>query len=266
MKYLFKQQKAIERKLRGKYLFIFLDFDGTIAPFRETPDKAAIPLKAKILLKRISIKPGLRLAIISGRSLNDIKSKVGLKDVIYSGNHGLEIEGPKINFTSLVSPGYRMILGHIKNDLQRKTSSIRGAFVEDKGLSLSLHYRLTQKGQIARIKALFHETVAPYLIRNKIKIKPAKMVWEVRPPIAWDKGKAVLWLLSRQDFSLPKAKIFPVYIGDDLTDEDAFKALRGKGLTVFVGRRKNSYADYYLRNTEEVARFLCFISELNLTN
>ncbi|MFH1201518.1 MAG: trehalose-phosphatase [Candidatus Omnitrophota bacterium] len=262
MVHLFDKWNKIEQKLKDKFLFIFLDFDGTLAPIAEAPDKAILAEEIRALLKRISDKPEVRLAFISGRALEDIKKKIGLKSVIYSGNHGLEIEGPKIKFKSMVAPRYRMILGRIKNDLQQKISSIRGAFVEDKGLSLSLHYRLVGKEKIAQIKTIFHEAVILFLESNKIKIKSGKMVLEVRPPVEWDKGKVVLWLLNRQIFASRRTNVLPIYIGDDATDEDAFKVLKNKGLTIFVGEPKETYARYYLRNPEEVKEFLTRVSEI----
>jgi trehalose 6-phosphate phosphatase len=256
MKNLFRHWDNLQKELSGKYIMLFLDYDGTLTPIVDRPEKASIAKEVKDLLGKLSKSPRCKLAIISGRALKDIKNIIGLKEIIYSGNHGLEIEGPKIKFEPLVSPGYKMILEHIKNDLRQKISSIRGAFVEDKGLSLSLHYRLVDKKQIPQIKTIFHEITILYLVRNKIKIKAGKMVLEVRPPAEWDKGKVVLWLLTRQVFATQKGRILPIYIGDDATDEDAFKALKNRGLTVFVGEPKQSYAKYYLKNTKEVIDFL----------
>lgn len=260
MKFLFDEWDAVKNKIKNKYLFIFLDFDGTLVPIARTPDKAKLAREAKELLKKMAYNPGLKLAFISGRALEDIKNKIGLKNVIYAGNHGLEIEGPKFNFEPLLSPGYRKNIGRIRKYLKQNISSIDGAFVEDKGLSLSLHYRLVKKGQIPLLKTIFHEAVILDLVRNKIKIKPGKMVLEVMPPVKWDKGKVVLWLLGRQMSLLKKKNILPIYMGDDTTDEDAFKALRNKGLTIFVGQHKNSSAEYYLKNQDEVAEFLGRIS------
>lgn len=256
MDYLFDKWNKTTEKLKDNFLFIFLDFDGTLTPITETPDKAVMSKEVKDILREISNKPTAKLAFISGRALEDIKNKIGLENVIYSGNHGLEIEGPKIKFKHLVSPKYKMILDRIRNDLQQKISTIRGVFVEDKGLSLSLHYRMADKNKIPQVKVIFHETIILYLVRNKIKIRAGKMVLEVRPPIEWDKGKIVLWLLTRQIFAARKANILPIYIGDDATDEDAFKALRNKGLTIFVGEPKESHAQYYLKSPKEVIDFL----------
>ena len=212
---------------------------------------------------RLSANPRLKIAFISGRAVEDLKNKVRIKSFIYTGNHGLEIEGPRIDFKPAVPQGYRMALGHIKNGLKQKISSINGAFLEDKGLSLSLHYRLVNKRQAPLLKTALHETVILHSVKNKVKIKTGKMVLEVRPPVEWDKGKVVLWLLARQKSALRDKTVFPVYIGDDVTDEDAFRALKRKGLTVFVGRPGNSKADYYLKNTKEVTKFLRLISDVS---
>lgn len=263
--YLVNKWNKIKNNLKDKYIFLFLDYDGTLTSISETPEKATIPVKAKMLLERLSKNPKFKIAIISGRVLRDVKNKVGLKNIIYAGNHGLELEGPKIRFKAPIPEGYKSILNQIKNRLKKKLSQVKGAFVEDKCFSLSLHYRLVDKKDIPKVKIIFHEIVILFKIQNKIRTKSGKMVFEIRPPINWDKGKAVLWLLARQCFSLrnKKQKIFPIYIGDDVTDEDAFKVLRNKGLTIFVGRPKTSYAEYFLKDTKEVIRFLKNLNSLN---
>jgi len=256
MRNILRHWDVLKEELSEKYIMLFLDYDGTLRPIVSTPRRAFMSREAKELLGELSKSPKCKLAIISGRALKDIMNIIGLKGIIYSGNHGLEIEGPKIRFETPVSTRYIAILEQIKNDLNKKLSSIKGAFVEDKGLSLSIHYRLVDRKHIPLVKTIFYETVIPYLARNKTKIKSGKMLLEIRPPIEWDKGKAVLWLLTRQRFALRGVNIFPVYIGDDVTDEDAFKALKNKGITIFVGKPKTSYAQYYLKDTYEVVEFL----------
>ncbi len=256
MEYLFNVWNSVGRRIDGNNLFIFLDFDGTLTPMVSTPKKAILPKSAKRLLKGMSENPKIRLAFISGRRLEDIKSKIGLKNVIYSGNHGIELEGPKIKFKPIVSSRWRVIIERIKNELEREVFRIRGAFVEDKWLTLSLHYRRAKKKDIPVLKEIFQKTVISYLVRNKIKIQPGKMVVEVRPPGAWNKGKIVLWLLAKKLFASRDKSVLPVYIGDDITDEDAFKAIKNKGLTIFVGKPKKSSAQYYLKDHNEVQDFL----------
>ncbi|MDD2679575.1 MAG: trehalose-phosphatase [Candidatus Omnitrophica bacterium] len=267
MRYLFNEWDALKGRIQGRYLFLFLDFDGTLAPIAETPAKAVIPQETKKLLNKLAKRKHIRIAIISGRSLGNIKNKLGLNNIIYSGNHGLEIEGPKVKFSPLISRGYKIALKTIKNTLARKLRLVKGVILEDKSISLSLHYRLVDDKQVFRVKTIFHETVIRYLLGDRIKAKEGKKVLEVRPPLEWDKGKVILWLLARQKFAKYGNKILPLYIGDDLTDEDAFKALRRIGITVFVGRpTQSSKAKYYLKDTCEVTKLLRGILEIQSEN
>ncbi len=259
MRYLFNRVNELKVRLKGKYIFIFLDCDGTLAPIAKTPDQAVVPEESRKLLERLVGSSRCKVAIISGRALSDIKSKLGLKNIIYSGNHGLEIEGPKIRFITPVPLGYQKLIQVIKSDLNKKIAPIKGAFVEDKGLSLAVHYRQVKKKDVSLLKTVFHETIILYLVSDKVKIRSGKKVLEVRPSIEWDKGKVVLWLLARQQFSRAGENVMPVYIGDDLTDEDAFRALEHIGITVFVGKPKHSQAQYFVKNTKEVSKFLNII-------
>ncbi|PIW68245.1 MAG: trehalose-phosphatase [Candidatus Omnitrophica bacterium CG12_big_fil_rev_8_21_14_0_65_42_8] len=256
MEHLFFQLNKLKDVLKNKFIFLFLDYDGTLTPIVQNPDKAVISRKTKEVIRSLSKIPHCRMAIISGRALKDIKNKIGLEGIIYAGNHGLEIEGPKIRFKAHVSIRYRATLRKIKSILKKKLSKIKGVIIEDKGLTLSVHYRLVDIKDVQPVKTIFHEAVAHYIISNKIKIRPGKKVLEIRPPLEWDKGKIVLWLLARLKFVLGKEPCLPIYIGDDMTDEDAFRALETMGLTVFVGGSKSSHARYYLKNTQEVTEFL----------
>jgi len=255
MKYLFTYWDDIQKLIAGKYVVLFLDYDGTLTPIVESPSKALISKQTKHLLKRLSANYRCKLAIISGRSLKDIKKRVGLKNIIYSGNHGLEIEGPSIRFEVLFSFNYKTIIKQIKKELNKRLSPINGVLLEDKGFSLSLHYRLVDKKRIPFVKTTFDMVVSPYL-NNKIKIKTGKKVFEIMPAVEWDKGKVALWLLNKLKLHLGNRQILPIYVGDDVTDEDAFKALKREGLTIFIGSPKKSNAKYYLKNTKEVFEFL----------
>lgn len=256
MEHLFFRLNKLKGSLKGKFIFLFLDYDGTLTPIVQSPDKAIIPVKTLDALKGLSKNPHCKVAIISGRALKDIKNKIGLERIIYAGNHGLEIDGPKLRFKAPLSMGYMAILKKIRCILKEKLSKIKGVIIEDKGLALSVHYRLVNIKDVQPVKTIFHETATHYVISNKIKIRPGKRVLEIGPSLEWDKGKVVLWLLTRLKFVLGKEPYFPIYIGDDATDEDAFRTLKNKGLTVFVGDPGNSHAKYYLRNTQEVAEFL----------
>ena len=253
MKHIFSDQAEVKRRLIDKFIFLFLDYDGTLARIADRPEQADLPAQTRELLKELRDYARCKIAIISGRGLEDIKGRIGLEGIIYAGNHGLEIEGPKIKFKSPVSSSYIRLSREIKDNLERKISRVPGAFIEDKGLTLSLHYRQADKRDIPFLKAGLDEVVRAYSAKDKIRVKAGKMVFEVRPPVRWDKGKVVLWLLARQRFALKeKVEVVPLYIGDDVTDEDAFRALGDKGITVRVGELEDSRAEYYLKNTDEV--------------
>jgi len=256
MEHLFFRFNKLKSFLKGKFIFLFLDYDGTLTPIVQSPDRAIISARTLDTLEGLSKNPHCKVAIISGRALKDIKNKIGLEGVIYAGNHGLEIEGPKIKFKAPVSLGYMTILKKIKAVLKKKLSKIKGVIVEDKGFTLSVHYRLVDARNAGLVKTIFHEALVHYVVSNKIKIRPGKKVLEIRPFLEWDKGKIVLWLLARLKFALGKKPCVPIYIGDDITDEDAFRVLKSTGLTVFVGEPGKSCAKYYLKNTQEVAGFL----------
>jgi len=262
MKYLFPQFSKIKELLENKFILLLLDYDGTLTPIVKAPSKAIIRKDTKGLLQTLSRSPSCKIGIISGRKLKDIKTIVGVDGITYAGNHGLEIQGPKIKFESQVSPRLKLIIRNIVTDMEKRLSGIKGALIEDKGLTLSIHYRLVSKKDMPAFKKIVSEVINPYIVCDKIKVNSGKKVYEIKPPIKWDKGKIVLWLLARQQFISGVKDVLPIYIGDDITDEDAFKVLKRKGLTVFVGRPGNSKADYYLKNTEEVTKFLRSILNL----
>jgi len=190
MEYLFKCWERIKERIKEtEQILLLLDYDGTLTPIVERSDKAIISEEMKELLKSLSQR--CKLAIISGRTLKDIKKLVGLKGIIYAGNHGLEIEGPRIRFKSPISIRSRIIIKQIREDLKKRFSTIGGLFVEDKGLTLSVHYRLVDRKQIHLVEIIFNEITKSYLKRKRIRITSGKKVFEVRPPVNWDKGKAV---------------------------------------------------------------------------
>ena len=253
MKYVFDELDKIKKTLTGKNIFLFLDYDGTLTSIVDHPDKAFLSDELKKILLRLIRKPRFSVAIISGRSLKDIKKRVAIKQITYSGNHGLEIESPSFKFRNHVTASYKRKLGKIKKELQLALSGFKGVFIEDKNLTLSVHYRLAGKKNIFGIRIAFHKIVKNYHEAKEIKVRTGKMVFEIVPAGKWNKGFAVLWIMGRPEFS--KDNFFPLYIGDDITDEDAFRVLKKSGITVLVGYRKKSQAQFYLDNVSEVEKF-----------
>ena len=263
MKYLFNEWSVWEKKIIEKFLLLYLDFDGTLVPIKKDPDQVRLPPEVKQLLRSLAQQDNLELAVISGRGLHDLEKRVGLKEVIYVGNHGIELKGPQIKFESTLPFDYKKTLARIKKELKARLSSINGVLIEDKGLSLSIHYRRVSKKYIAQVKTIIHEITIVDAIKDKIRKHCGKMVLEIRPPIPWDKGKIILWLLGRQKVLLRNGEVLPIYLGDDKTDEDAFMMIRPRGLSIFVGSSsQSSAARYYLKNPGDVIKFLTRILEI----
>lgn len=261
MKHLFSAWDDVKKKLETRDIYLFLDCDGTLAPIADKPDKASVPQEAKEALASLSRLDGLRIAIISGRSLTDIKTIIGLDGIIYVGNHGLEIDGPGVTSQWKMPPGYKDNLSAIKARLTSECGAMPGVFVEDKGPSLCLHYRMANTKE-EDIKAVFHRIADPYKASGKIAVMYGKKVIEVRPAAGWDKGKVVRWLLDRERLLFRDKDIVAVYAGDDRTDEEAFKALGDSEISIVVGSAPASSAKYYVDDTDEVCKFLIMILKM----
>ena len=239
----------------SSHLLLFLDYDGTLTPIVDRPEAAVLKEEIRRLLHRLSQDERFTLGIISGRKLSEVKELVGIPKIIYAGNHGLQIEMAGEKFVPQGADEKRPVLAKLSEFLRKKGEKIRGFLLEDKGLSLTLHYREVQSEDIPKVKDIFKEAVKPFL--GSIQVREGKCVLEVRPAIDWNKGKAVSWIMDKL-----KRPGLPVYLGDDLTDEDAFRAInRIGGISVFVGPpTQNSLAAYYLSNPKEVEAFLSGIS------
>jgi len=259
MRYLFPLGR-LKRKLKTKRLFLFLDYDGTLAKIAGSPSGAFIDNRLKGLLRKLRGLPRCRVTIISGRELKDVKKMAQVEGITYAGNHGLQIQGAGLKFSIHINPDLKSAIRSLYTQLRRSLSHIKGVFVEDKGFGVAVHYRQAEKSSVSRVRALFRRIAHPCLSSGKIVLRQAKMALEAMPGLGWNKAKAVLWILSKE--VLASRDTLVVYIGDDDTDEDAFKALKDKGLTIRVGKHKGSSAHYYLRNTQEVAGFLGSIVEL----
>lgn len=230
-------------------LFLLLDYDGTLTPIVKRPEKAILSRKRREILRQIAHHPSIKMAIISGRQLSDIKKLIAIPHIIYVGNHGFEIEIQGKHQIHPAAKYFVHILKKIKNKLARKIK-IKGVLIEDKEFTLSIHYRLVSRQDLQSFHQLFSTIIESW--KKKIRITTGKKVIEIRPPFDWDKGKAVRWIISK----LKLKSYFPVYIGDDRTDEDAFRVLKGKGISAKVGMSGKTLADRRLKNVAEVYRFL----------
>jgi trehalose-phosphatase len=257
MKNLLESWDSLRQAWAGKEMILFLDYDGTLAPIAKSPSQAILSDENKKIVRRLTENSLIQVVIVSGRTLADVKQMVAIEGVVYIGNHGWEIEGSSMHFESLIPVHVSSMMNRIKYELMTQLSDIPGAFVEDKGVTLSVHYRLVAQDKEFLVRRIFDYISMPYRRQNEIRVLAGKKVLELRPSVEWDKGKAALWLLRKHEVLKGKGNVLPVYMGDDTTDEDAFEALKNDGITVFVGHPKRfSAAQYYLEGPQEVTELL----------
>ncbi|MDD4857736.1 MAG: trehalose-phosphatase [Candidatus Krumholzibacteria bacterium] len=256
MHYLFDHLDTLEAILTGRHVLLLLDFDGTLAPIAPTPHEAALPDETRRELERIVDRSVCSVGIISGRALGDIQAKVGVTGITYVGNHGLEIARPDEKPRRIAMPQFHILLDRLKEELAARLATFPGAIIEDKGCSLAVHYRSVEEKDRPRVKQAVHETVGTFGGEREIRLGTGAMVLELRPPISCDKGTIVLSLLRSEARRRVGKSVFAIYLGDDATDEDAFKAIRGRGWGILVGKPRISYAEYYLNDPGEVLTFL----------
>ena len=261
MDYIFDSIKKVESLINKKALLLFLDFDGTLAPIVSSPDKAHLSGRFKKLIGGLAECKDTKVAIISGREMKDLKKRVALKGIIYAGNHGFEIDGPNLSFATPMARGFKSAMNSMRELLKKHLRLIDGAIIEDKVFTTSVHYRMVKPEETLKVKNIFYKVVEPYILKKICRITAGKKVFEIRPNIKWDKGEAVTWLLARHKVFFGE-DVVPVYIGDDNTDEDAFKKIAGRGIGIVVGNEPFSMARYYVDNVPEVYRFLNILSQM----
>ncbi len=236
-------------------VLLLVDFDGTLSPLAESPEQARLPQSVRQTLLRLAFRPRLRVAVLSGRPLRYLKSVFGVPSFFYGGNHGLEIEGPDFSFRHPRARTLKSVIQKLVRQFRKPVKAVPGALLENKGFSLALHYRNVPPAHKPDLDALLRR------FRNQtaglpVRWRPGNMVWELLPRVAWNKGRAAAWLI--QHLRCP----FPLAVGDDETDEDMFKALSGRGITVRVGVNGGSSAQFCLKRQSGVPRFLRFLEEV----
>ncbi|CAL9122879.1 unnamed protein product, partial [Musa acuminata var. zebrina] len=252
---------------RGKQIVMFLDYDGTLSPIVEDPDSAFMTDAMRAAVRNVARY--FPTAIVTGRCLEKVIDFVGLTELYYAGSHGMDIKGPakprhtKAKAKSVLFQPAREFLPMIDGvyrSLLERTKSTAGAKVENNKFCVSVHFRCVDEKSWGALIEQVRSVLKEY---PKLRLTQGRKVLEIRPTIKWDKGKALEFLLESLGFADCK-DVMPVYIGDDRTDEDAFKVLRdrGQGLGILVSKfPKETNATYSLQEPTEVKDFLVRLVE-----
>ncbi|MCD6599814.1 MAG: trehalose-phosphatase [Dehalococcoidia bacterium] len=270
MKNILSYWDAIATKIKEtEHILLLSDYDGTLTPIVEKPELANLSSQVKEYLRRLAGNSCMTLGIVSGRTLRDLRERIGVDNITYVGNHGLEIEGPDFSFVNPVAREAEPFLHSLSEELSQALVMIKGARVDNKGLTLSLHYRLVDEVQLGEVDRIFHRIVAPSLISDKIRITPSKKAYDIRPAVDWGKGRAIEFIVQRLNKKLAKGnKLLVIFLGDDVTDYDGFYVVnQNKGISIFVGEESaEPEVSYFLRSPNEVYQFLSMLGgvvELN---
>jgi trehalose 6-phosphate phosphatase len=239
---------------RAGLMLLALDFDGTLAPIVRRPEDARPLPGAVAAIERIRQDPRMRVAIVSGRGLEDARARVGVADLYFAGNHGLEIEGPGVRREHAEALAARPALERCAERIRARIGGIEGVQIEDKGLTLSIHFR--RVADAAAGEAAAREAVDACAGEPLVRVTSGKMVVEVRPAVDWHKGRATEFLIETLLGDVPGAPA--IFIGDDRTDEDAFRVVAGRGGGVVVADPPDAdtAAIARVRSPEEVVSLL----------
>lgn len=241
----------LARELEHRRIAVFLDYDGTLTPIVRRPDLATLTDDMRATLRRLAaVWP---TTIISGRDREDVAARVGLDGLNYAGSHGFDIAGPEADGVRLeVARDVAPAIAAAADELRRRTEGIPGVIVEHKKYAASVHYRQVDPDRVPEVERIVDETLAR---RPELKKGTGKKVFELRPAIDWNKGRALLWLLD--ELGLDRPDVVPLYIGDDVTDEDAFRAIEDRGIGIITAEiPRPTAARYALQDVHEVRELL----------
>jgi trehalose 6-phosphate phosphatase len=251
--------KILDQIRKARHIMFLSDFDGTLTPIMERPDIVVLSKATGNLLRSLATQDCFTVGIISGRSLTDLKARVNINGLIYVGNHGFEIEGPGINYINPIIEKITPVYQAIRQILISSFSDFKGVFIEDKGITLSIHYRQVEEEKETLVKKLVERATSSPASLGLFKVTTGKKVYEVLPAVDWDKGKAVRFLMKKFGKGGRNGGLLPIYLGDDMTDESVFKMIDkyDSGISVRIGEPvADSTADYYLTSPEEVRDFI----------
>ena len=233
----------------GKKNILFLDYDGTLTPIVAKPDLAVLSSDMKNILGKLSSQ--YTVAIVSGRLREDVQKLVGIDGIFYAGSHGFDIKGPSFSLIQKDAEAIIPLMSDIAVNIKDELGKIDGVIIEDKKFSLAVHYRLLKDDKyLDDIRNCINNIIND---NHSLRLMEGKKVFEIMPRIDWDKGKAIRWIMQALGLRFDEVNV--VYIGDDTTDEDAFRIIRTRGVGVLVsGNSRRSAADFRVSSVDEVKK------------
>ncbi|OBK32536.1 trehalose-phosphatase [Mycobacterium sp. 1245111.1] len=233
---------------------VFYDFDGTLSEIVNDPDTARLADGAAEALTALSAR--CPVAILSGRDLADVRERIGLPGLWYAGSHGFELTGPDgAHHENSEAAASVPVLAEVAAALADQLGDIPGVVVEHKRFGVAVHYRNAARDRVGEVAAAVRSAGQ----RTALRVTTGREVIELRPDVDWDKGKTLRWVLDYIRDNDGDGPLLPIYLGDDITDEDAFDAIADDGIAILVrhsddGDRATA-ARYALDNPGRVREF-----------
>jgi trehalose 6-phosphate phosphatase len=233
---------------------VFFDFDGTLSEIVENPDSARLVDGAADALTSLSAQ--CPVAILSGRDLADVRQRIGLPGIWYAGSHGFELTGPDGgHHQNAEAAASTPVLAEAAGALADQLGHIPGVVVEHKRFGVAVHYRNATRDRVGEVAAAVRSAGQ----RTALRVTTGREVIELRPNVDWDKGKTLRWVLDYIRDNEGPGPLVPIYLGDDITDEDAFDAVQDDGIAILVrhsddGDRATA-ATYALDDPDRVREF-----------
>ena len=235
---------------------LFLDYDGTLSPIVSRPEQATMDCRTRNLISLLAGR--FPTSIVSGRSQKQLSELVRIDEIFYASSHGLRIVGPQgSNLECDQGKPFKHLMDSVYRELDLLITELPGIVLEHGVYTVAVHYRLVAESNIPKMGKKIQSLMEYF---PDLKLTYGKKVYEIRPRLDWDKGTAVKWILSCLN-----RKVVPIYVGDDVTDEDAFLRVRDCGFGILVSEdSRRTHARYSLKNTDEVHKFLTKIYEIGL--
>jgi trehalose-phosphatase len=238
----------------GRHLLLLCDFDGTLCPFFSDPRAVVLSESMARVLGSLASRPDCSLGVISGRRLQDVRDRVTVPGELYiAGFHGLEIHAPGETFLHPEASAAAASMYAIAESVRPRLAALPGVFVENKDFSIVLHYREAAPAARIAAQSFFMDAARAGIDAGRLRLLPGACVIELLPAIGWHKGSALEWI--RERIERLHGPTFTMYIGDDVTDEDAFRAVGPGGMTIGASERVTS-AEFRVDGPVDVERLL----------
>lgn len=242
---------------------VFLDFDGTLSPLVDEPDAAVLAPGMAAAIDGVASR--WTVAVISGRGADDVRARVDRDDIWVAGSHGFEIVAPDgARHDHPAAETCRAELEAAADALYATIGEVPGVLIERKHLGLTVHDRMVADADLDRVRQAADAEAAR---RPRVRATHGKRVTELRPDVAWDKGRAVQWMLDELAPADDRPMV-PIYLGDDTTDEDAFRAIGDRGVTIVVAAggdaTRPTAATWTVADTDQVREVLVRLASLPL--